>query len=270
MKSQTSLRLQEFERTAEIQSTGRLHHFRASLQVATHCSPGDGTTTEGLDSLRQCSLFSSIPMKEREEIVRAAHKCEFSRGQTIHIEGDPARELVLLVSGWVKLAQLGYGTEMILGFCGPGEFVGTAGLASQGLHCATAQALRPSEALVWEMAAFDLLAKQFPALRRNTALILSRQLIDMEDRFREISTESVSSRLSHQIVRLMNQAGCQRNGAVEIRISREELAQLIGSAMGTVSRLLSEWDKKGIVRARREAVAVQNLQALEHLCDAVC
>jgi CRP/FNR family transcriptional regulator, nitrogen oxide reductase regulator len=95
--------------------------------------------------------------------------------------------------------------------------------------------------------------------------ILCRQLKDMEDRFREISTECVSSRLSRQIVRLMNQVGYRGSGEVEIRISRAELAQLIGTTLYTVSRLLSEWDRQGIVKARREAVSVTNLRALDEL-----
>jgi CRP/FNR family transcriptional regulator, nitrogen oxide reductase regulator len=92
----------------------------------------------------------------------------------------------------------------------------------------------------------------------------------MEDRFREISTECVPSRLSRQIMRLMNQVGRRENGAVQIDISREELAQLIGTTIYTVSRLLSEWDRKGIVKAGRGGVSVQNLKELEHLSANMC
>ncbi len=89
----------------------------------------------------------------------------------------------------------------------------------------------------------------------------------MHERFREIGTERVAARLSSQIIRMMHQVGRQVNGGTEIRISREELAQLTGTTLFTVSRLLSDWDRQGIVVARRELVSIRNLAALIDLSE---
>jgi CRP-like cAMP-binding protein len=89
----------------------------------------------------------------------------------------------------------------------------------------------------------------------------------LEQRFREISTERVASRLSREIVRLLAQVGRVVNGTVEIALSREELAQLTGTTLFTVSRLLSDWDERGIVSTRREAVSVNDLHALQQLAE---
>jgi CRP-like cAMP-binding protein len=56
-------------------------------------------------------------------------------------------------------------------------------------------------------------------------------------------------------------------GGIEIRLSREELAQLTGTTLFTVSRLLSEWNERGIVSTRREGVSVHNFQALAELAE---
>jgi CRP-like cAMP-binding protein len=214
----------------------------------------------------QSALFSNISQQECKEIVSAARDRVLARAQTIHVEGDRAQRVVLLTSGSAKIVQFGQnGTEVILRLCGPGELVGTLGFSTDGRHSATARALQPSGALVWEIGVFDSLLRRFPVLRLNTALILAKQLRDIEDRFREMVTCRVGARLSHQIVRLMEQVGQPNDGAVEISISREELAQLIGTTVFTVSRLLSEWDERGIVSARRECVLVRNLKALEDL-----
>jgi len=66
---------------------------------------------------------------------------------------------------------------------------------------------------------------------------------------------------------LLNQVGRRVNGAVQINLSREELAQLIGTTLFTVSRLLSDWDEQGIVSAGRESVIVKNLEALVELSE---
>jgi CRP-like cAMP-binding protein len=215
-------------------------------------------------------LFSNIPLRDCEEIVGAARELRFQRGQTIHIEGDPIQKVVLLTCGSVKVVQFGEnGTEVILKLCGPGELVGTPALRKQGFHRSTSQALRISSGLVWDMRVFECLAGRFPALGFNAALILANQLNDLEERFREVSTERVVPRLSRQVIRLMNQVGISVNGEVEISISREELAQLIGATPYTVSRLLSEWDRQGIVESRREAVLIHDPGALEELSHSI-
>jgi CRP-like cAMP-binding protein len=215
-------------------------------------------------------LFSNISSRDCEEIVGAAQVLRFQRGQTIHIAGDSVRRVVLLTSGAAKIIQFGQnGSEVILRLCGPGELVGTLPLPKCGLHSSNSQALRESAALVWDSTAFQLLSGRFPILRFNAALTLSKQLNDLEERFCEVSTERVEPRLSRQVIRLIKQVGMPVNGGVEISISREELAQLTGTTLYTVSRLVSGWDKRGIVKARREAVLIRNLTALEELSHSV-
>lgn len=67
---------------------------------------------------------------------------------------------------------------------------------------------------------------------------------------------------------MFRQLNPQVNGDVEIGLTREELAQRTGTTLFTVSRLLSQWEKMGIVSSRREAVVVRNLQALTELSGA--
>jgi len=214
------------------------------------------------------ALFADISLNDRAQIVGAARERQFSRGQTIYIEGDNQRQVVLLISGSAKMIQCGQdGSAVILRLCGPGELVGTLGVSLQAKYRSTSQAVTKCSALVWESTVFESLASRYPSLRLNVAYILYKQLEDMEDRFREISTERVASRLSRQVVRLVEQVGIHSNGSVEIKITREELAQLIGTSLYTVSRLLSAWDRQEIVTTRREGFSVNNLKALTELID---
>jgi CRP-like cAMP-binding protein len=214
------------------------------------------------------SLFANISQSDCRQIVAAAQERRFSRRQTLFLEGDPVRNIILLTSGCAKILQFGQnGTEVILRLSGPGEVVGTIGLCVQGRHCSMARTLNESTALVWDASVFESVSDRFPALRRNTMHILCQRLHELEERYREISTEKVAARLSHELVRLQSQVGRPVNGSVEIRLSREELAQMTGTTLFTVSRLLSEWDQLGIVSTRREAVLVVNLRALQELAE---
>jgi len=93
-------------------------------------------------------------------------------------------------------------------------------------------------------------------------------LQEMEQRFREVSTEKVGSRLSSELLRLSNRLGRVTNGHLEISLSRAELAQMTGTTLFTVSRLLCRWQTQGIVSIRREAVLVRDFAALTQLSQA--
>jgi len=217
-------------------------------------------------SVQRFPLFAGIPLADCIEIISAAEENHFSRRQIIFFQGDPIRHIILLLSGYAKVSQFGpSGQEVILRLNGPGELVGMLGLHAKGNHRSTARAVQVATALVWDAVHFDAVSDLFPLLRRNTARVLERRLHELEQRFREISTERVSPRLSSELVRLLTQIGKRVDDVVEIGLSREELAQLIGTTLFTVSRLLSQWESRGIVSARREMVLVRNVQALMDL-----
>jgi CRP-like cAMP-binding protein len=218
---------------------------------------------ETMALLQRCALFSDIPNSEFAGIVAAAHERFYSRRQILFLAGDPVRQTLLLTAGNVKLTQAGQnGCEVILRLTGAGEAVGAMGVCTHGEHCATAQALENCTVLAWDASTFEGLAERHPLLRRNMIRILESRLQEMDTRFREISTEKVAARLSSQILRLLKQVGKRINGYVEISLSREELAQLTGTTLFTVSRLLCQWELQGKVSARRETVIVHNVQAL--------
>lgn len=208
-------------------------------------------------------LFSGILPGEYREISAAARVREFERGEMLHIEGDSVRQVVLLTSGLVKITKIGLsGTEVILRLGKPGDVLGAADPFSKGTHGSTAQSFRLSRALVWDAPVFKTLVAPFPVLHQNMTRIVGEHLLELEERFREIATERVGPRVARQVIRLVEQIGRSVQGGMEIGLSREELAQMTGTTLFTVSRLFSAWEVLGIVRPRREAVEICDVQML--------
>ncbi len=249
--------------------------MQTNLKVQTAYSQPHGTGANGMMERRaaavhQFSLFSGIPLSDCIRIVSSAQERHFARRQSIFFEGDSIKHVVLLTSGSVKITQFGpNGQEVILRVNGPGEMVGAMGpspcFGKCGEHCSTARTLEQCSVLLWETAQFETISERYPFLRRNTAHVLEKRLHELEERFREISTEKVSPRLSSELVRLLTQVGKKGEGHVEISLSRQELAQLTGTTLFTVSRLLCQWETLGIVSPRREGVLVRNVPALVEL-----
>ncbi len=200
-------------------------------------------------------------------MASAAQQRSLKRGEMLFFEGDAVRHVSLLCSGRMKVTQLGPGgQQVILRLKTPGEIISELGLPLNSPHSSTAQALEPSQVLLWEAPQFEALSESFPILHRNVARLLAGRLQQLEERFREMATERVAPRLARTLVRLLD-IGQPADGGIRIGLSRDELAQMTGTTLFTVSRLLSQWEELGIVGTRREAVLVYNSRRLVALTD---
>ena len=121
--------------------------------------------------------------------------------------------------------------------------------------------------LVWEQSKHEALLAQYPQMRRNINQILTKRLDELQERFREVATEKVALRLALALLRLVKQVGKPVQGGVQVSFSREELAQMTGTTLFTVSRQLSRWAEMGLIEPRREAVVVRDAERLLQLCN---
>ena len=218
------------------------------------------------ESVQQFSLFSGISPEDCRTIVASAQERQFPRGKTIFFQGDPVEQVLLVTSGCIKLSQLSVdGHEVILRLVGPGESVSAESCTKCAAHCSTARTLEQSTALVWDGNTFAAIAERIPELRRNVWRDLQLQMNQLEGRYLEVCTQKVEVRLSSELLRLLEQVGRPSDGHIEVAIPQRELAQLVGTTLFTVSRLLCQWAAKGIVKPRREVVLVLNAPALAEI-----
>lgn len=134
-----------------------------------------------------------------------------------------------------------------------------------GAHFSTAQALESCSVLTWDTRKFEMLEERYPTLRRNTVRIFADYLRRLEERFLELATEQVGSRLARMLVRLVDQSQRSEQGKGRVDFSREELAQMTGTTLFTVSRLLSKWEDRGILQSQRKSVIVLDRRGLMEL-----
>lgn len=227
----------------------------------------NGATHRGT-LVEHCPLFSGILPCEYAGICTSARIKDFTRGEMLYMEGEAVQQVILLTAGVVKITQLGpSGTEAILRLGVPGDILDAVSLFSAGRHCATAQAFRMCQALVWDAPAFRAVADRFPVLYQNMVQVLGDHLLELEERFREVATERVGPGVARQLVRLQEKIGRPVNGVIEIGLSRQELAQMTGTTLFTVSRLLSAWEARSIVIARRESVTIRDIESLRAISE---
>ena len=224
---------------------------------------GKPSLSAKIESIQQFALFAGVSAADCAAITSVGREKRLYRRQNLFSVGDTVDQVFLVLSGSVKMTQTSVGgSEVMLRVCGVGDLVGTFGLWPDDKHSSAAEIAQAGFAIVWDSATFAKVLDHFVRLRHNTFRVLEERLQEMEQRFRELSTDDVPSRLSSELIRLIKRFGSGVKDNGEIHLSQTDLAQLTGTTVPTVSRQLGRWEKLGIVSVRREALQIHDLAAL--------
>jgi CRP-like cAMP-binding protein len=244
------------------------HDLRVTTPVRPHQWAPSACSNVQVTFLQRTTLFDGLTFAECAEVASTARERHFSRRQTIFHEGEALRSVFFLISGHVKMTQHSYsGVEVIQRLNGQGEVVGTVGFPRESEYVLSAQALDECHLFEWDAMRFESLEERFPTLRRNAMLIMADRLGTLEERFVELATEQVANRLARILIRLCKRKGSPAKGPVRIDLSQEELAQMIGTTVFSVCRILCTWEQRAIIQTKRKAVLVRNSQQLIHLTE---
>ena len=223
--------------------------------------------------LRSCGLFQGLASEHLEPILERATVRDIRRKEVLFRQGDAVAGLFVLVSGRVKLSQLSpEGDEVILRLLGPGEIcAGVAALDRVGFYPVTAQALSDTRAAFWTIQTVRELFSRHPALTGNLLEQITERTQEFQHRFREVATEKVPQRLAHTLLRLAQQAGRRAPGGLQIDfpLTRQDLAEMTGTTLYTVSRLLSDWSERQIVEVGRQWVVIRSPDDLQDIADEI-
>lgn len=242
------------------------------VTAESQCLAGPFTTAANMagriDLISSSPLFENLSQQVIEKIARMARPKAIARDEVLFMQGQPVRMVALMRTGSMKISQLARnGNEVILWIYGSGNVLGTLTDPMSCCYTCSARALEQSTALVWDYSAIQALMLEYPQIRKNAGQILAVRLDELEERFREVATEKVAKRVALALLRLLKHVGKKVSEGIEVSLSREELAQMTGTTLFTISRLLSKWNELGYVLPRREAVIVRNVRMLEQAED---
>jgi CRP-like cAMP-binding protein len=213
-------------------------------------------------------LFRELSESQCSEILSHAVVRKFMKGELILVQGEPVRGLILLQTGIVKHTQTSSeGQKVLLRVSSCGDVLNVHDMLSSCFHTSSVLAMEKCEALVWEFGQIECLIARYPQLGSNFDRLLAIQLEELEERFREIATETVARRLALLLVRLCDQVGRRSVHGLRVSFSREELAQMTGATQYTVSRLLVRWAEQGLLFPYRKTIVVNDTKKLALVKD---
>ena len=123
--------------------------------------------------------------------------------------------------------------------------------------------------LSWPMNLWSEFLERYPMLAVSAMQTVGGRLLEAQQRLRELSTEEVERRVAHAVLRLANQSGRREAGGVRIDfpISKQDIAEMTGTTLHTVSRILTAWEAAGLVEGGRQKLLVRDPHALVLLGD---
>lgn len=224
--------------------------------------------------LRQVDVFQDASDSDLQSILQNSILRSIEEGEFFFFQGDPAEYLYVLTSGQVKLLQSNpNGKQVNIRTIRPWEmFAALGAVRKDSAYPASAQALEDSAALVIRSDFMGEMMQTRPYLSIALTRLMTSLIQEIQARYRELATERVEQRIAHTILRLASQIGHKiENGptTVELEFSRQDLAEMAGTTLYTVSRTLSEWDQLGIIEAGRERIKIKNLDGLVKIAKAM-
>ena len=219
--------------------------------------------------LRQVSVFQNATDDDLTLIAQHAIERSIEEGEFFFFQGDPAEYLYVLVSGRAKLMQTNpAGQQVNLRTISEWQLFGALGAVRENAtYPATAQALEQSTALALKSDYLKELMQTRPYLSFDLMRLMTGYIQEMQERYRELATEKVERRIARSLLRLVAQMGTKVDGGIELTFTRQDLAEMSGTTLYTVSRVLSEWERQGLVEAGRERVLIRNPHGLVSIAE---
>lgn len=213
-------------------------------------------------------LFQHVPPEEARAFIERAALRSYAAGRTIYSQDEVGNTFYMVAKGLVTLHHAtAQGQMRLVQHLTSGDLLGFGPALHRWPRQTAAIAQHPAQLLMWE--ARDLLdvPTTFPHVLRAALLDQSQLLVGMWHYSLELKNLSVDQRLARVLLHLHSRMGrAIENGVlIDIPLTRSDLADLTDATIFTVSRIMAQWEKNGIVGGGRSQVVVRDAAALHQL-----
>jgi CRP-like cAMP-binding protein len=218
------------------------------------------------DSLRRSVLFRRLKPDDLQRLAAVATLRAYDKGEALFNEGDGSELMYTVVTGRVKVFKTtSRGTDVILELFGPGDPVGAVAVYESRPYPASAVALEPTSCLLIPRQSFFAMLEGYPTMVRGLLVGLTHRLVELTNRLTELSGGRIEGRLARFFLKMGTDMGQPREGGlfIPLVLSRQELADMIGTTIETSIRIMSRWGKDGVVRTDKDGFVILDRPALE-------
>jgi CRP-like cAMP-binding protein len=221
-------------------------------------------------TLPSIELFAGLSSTDLEQVLATARIRHMAKETRIFNQGDDADRAYVLLRGSVRISQSGNdGDQVIIRFIGPGETFGTVALFTDRLYPADADALAEAVIASWSEDALLGFMIRHPQIAVNVIRITGKRLKEAQERVRELSTQRVEQRVARAVLRLAQQAGHHTvdGTAIKFPLRRKDVADISGTTLHTASRILTAWEKAGLLTSENQRLTICKPTEISKIAD---
>jgi CRP-like cAMP-binding protein len=218
--------------------------------------------------LKKVPLFAEMPSDAVSRLAENIEMKEVRRRQVVYLPGDPGAAVYLVNGGRVKVSKVTRdGKELTLAYRGPGDIFGEACLIDGGPREEMAEAMENALVTEVERTHFEKLLQTYPSLGYRMTKVLAQRRREIESKIENLVFKDVNSKLAELLLRLGTEYGVDdaRGTLVALKITHQEMANLIGSTRETVSLTLAQFKKRGLILTDGRKVILADREGLRAL-----
>lgn len=215
--------------------------------------------------LKNCNLLSQLPPQELQRLETTSKTRKFKRGEPVYLPSEAADGVLVVVQGRVKLCNVTPdGKQSILHFVESGEIFGELALVAGGNREEFAEAAEATTLVVIPKTDMLNLMMRYNTLQVGITRLIGVRRQRIERRLRNLLFRSNRERVVHLLIEMAEKYGRQTETGLEldIKLSHQEIASLIGSTRETVTVMLGQLRSEGKIRIARRRITILDLVEL--------
>ncbi len=216
--------------------------------------------------LKKVNVLKDLDDKDLKQIINVTIEKSLRKGSIIFMEGDKGDAFYFIKSGKVKVSKTNTdGRELIFTILSDGDVFAEVTLFNDIPYPANAEVLEDACIGMIRNEDFENLIKNNTDIALHIIKIFSKKLYSSQQKVKELALGDTYSRTAQTIIKLAQNNGKENSNGIEVNLSmsRQELANLIGTARETVSRALSQFKKEGSIDIDRKIITIKNMEKLK-------
>jgi len=218
--------------------------------------------------LKKIPLFQDLSHDTMHRLVTCIEMREVRRRQVIYLPGDPGQAVFFVNGGRVKISKVTRdGKELTLAYRGPGEVFGELVMIDGGPREEMAEAMENALITELERGEFERLVQKEGMIGYRLAKTIAQRRREVENKIEQLIFKDVNAKLAELLLRLATEYGIEdsRGTLVSLKITHQEMANLIGSTRETVSLTLSQFKRRGLIQTDGRKVILADREGLRAL-----
>src|SRR2546427_3660762 len=231
-----------------------------SLTEASNIRSRRPTPMDEREVLRTVPIFSELSDEDITSLARLALRKRYPKDTVVFFENEEGDFFFTILEGRIKVTILGDdGREVILSMLGPGDFFGEMALLDNETRSATAIAVEESELLSLHRNDFQSVLNDNKSITSALIRVLSARLRRANHQISTLALLDVYGRVARVIVDMAREEGKRlRDGRIAFRrATHQEIANRIGTTRETVTRMLKDLERQGLIHVEGKEIVVQ-------------